>query len=329
MRAATGVMVGDEEARPDVQHVGGEQEQPMDANVVRQENVVQLQGQRSETWAGDEQADPLNQDESDEEDEVNKDFQDVRVTGRWGTVTRAEKCFVAAVAVAVIIAIVVVAVVVTGSSGGSGDDSPPAAPTNPPTIAPTFSPFTRFEKLETLLALIGNFTSTEQALENLPADEEFYDGLFSDPQQPPAVRAMSWALNEDPLSVGPTNPWLAPRFALAALYYATGGPSWTNSDGWLTGAHTCDWYGIDCDRSRTTMEQLDLQSNNLQSNLPNEIALLIGVRSLWFRRNALTGKLPALAFNDLHVLRDLYLESNQFTGRIPAVLARSVPPLSE
>ena len=47
------------------------------------------------------------------------------------------------------------------------------------------------------------------------------------------------------------------RYALAVMYYSTGGSSmdegnvvastWKNETGWLTGDSECTWYGITCD----------------------------------------------------------------------------------
>ena len=68
------------------------------------------------------------------------------------------------------------------------------------------------------------------------------------------------------------------RYALACLYYATAGPRWNSSGGWLTASDECQWFtsatsGNACD-TRGQYTQLNIQENNLVGTLPLEILLL-------------------------------------------------------
>jgi hypothetical protein len=54
--------------------------------------------------------------------------------------------------------------------------------------------------------------------------------------------------------------------ALARLFWSTGGPSWHNTQGWLSDSHPCAWHGVDCEDSHVT--SLHLNVNNLRGVLP-------------------------------------------------------------
>lgn len=56
--------------------------------------------------------------------------------------------------------------------------------------------------------------------------------------------------------------------ALVALYHATDGDNWDRKDNWLTGPIS-SWYGVSAEE--TGVYGLELNSNNLQSELPGEI----------------------------------------------------------
>ena len=71
---------------------------------------------------------------------------------------------------------------------------------------------------------------------------------------------------------------LLQRYALATLYYSTGGQEWTTSPAWLSSEDECDWYttgqsdGV-CD-SNGNYVKIVLEGNNLVGSLPLEILLL-------------------------------------------------------
>lgn len=109
----------------------------------------------------------------------------------------------------------------------------------------------------------------------------------------------------------------ADRFALEALYHATDGPNWTNSDGWLSGEPLGEWYGITTYEGR--VREIDLAGNGLVGRLPNEIAQLSMLNVLDLRWNELSGRIPDVLSNVRSLVR-LHLGSNEFTGEIPESL---------
>jgi hypothetical protein len=72
------------------------------------------------------------------------------------------------------------------------------------------------------------------------------------------------------------------RYALAVLYYSTGGDMWTNATLWLTKAFECQWLcssGIMC-RSGGRISNLVFTQNNLTGSIPRELALLTNLQVL-------------------------------------------------
>ena len=140
-----------------------------------------------------------------------------------------------------------------------------------------------------------------------------------------------------------TNP---DRAALVALYEATDGPNWTNSDNWLTDAPLGDWRGVRTDGSGRVVG-LRLGNNELAGRIPVELGDLVNLRYVILYSNELAGRIPVelgdlanlatldLSFNalegpipswlgDLVNLRTLSLSSNGLTGRIPSELGNLV-----
>ena len=141
------------------------------------------------------------------------------------------------------------------------------------------------------------------------------------------------------------------RAALVALYEATDGPNWVNSENWLTDAPLGEWYGVDTDAygrvvrlilsggwdgernqvvthglagalppalgSLTSLRELVLETNLLTGSIPDELGKLSNLRSLSLANNRLEGPIPRELANpsDLEVLR---LGNNRLTGSIPA-----------
>ncbi len=128
--------------------------------------------------------------------------------------------------------------------------------------------------------------------------------------------------------------------ALVALYNATDGPNWTNSENWLTGP-VSTWYGIVMGNDRVTeiwlgqnnlsdslpaslgqlssLEILDLGGNGLGGSILEEIGNLVNLRYLWLWGNQMTGTIPA-SLGQLSNLNILSLNGNNLTGNIPAEL---------
>ena len=143
------------------------------------------------------------------------------------------------------------------------------------------------------------------------------------------------------------------RAALVALYEATDGPNWVDSENWLTDAPLADWYGVSTNASGrvvrldlsgrwdndtemyrthglygplpselgdlTNLQNMDLQYNGLSGPIPSELGNLTDLRSLALADNDLSGPIPP-ELGDLAYLRTLYLAHNRLTGSIPAEL---------
>ena len=109
-----------------------------------------------------------------------------------------------------------------------------------------------------------------------------------------------------------TQPELA---ALQALYNATEGSNWTNSDNWLTSEPLSDWHGIQTDDEGRVTE-IYLIGNNLDGEIPSELGGLYQLEGLYLARNELSGSIPA-ELGDLSNLNTLMLFNNELTGAIP------------
>ena len=113
------------------------------------------------------------------------------------------------------------------------------------------------------------------------------------------------------------------RAALEAFYDATGGPGWTNRNYWKTSAPIGEWFGVTTDAAgRVT--QLSFRRNNLTGSIPAELGNLVNLRFLLLREHDfLTGPIPA-ELGNLVNLELLYLPYNALTGPVPAELGNLV-----
>ncbi|MYC92980.1 MAG: hypothetical protein F4X15_16085 [Gemmatimonadetes bacterium] len=120
------------------------------------------------------------------------------------------------------------------------------------------------------------------------------------------------------------------RAVLVALYNATDGPNWVNSDNWLTDAPLGDWHGVDTDGAGRVV-RLDLSGlwdsefrgytpHGLRGPIPPELGKLANLRFLSLYNNNLTGPIPP-ELGDLATLRGLSLYNNDLTGPVPSTLA--------
>ena len=115
------------------------------------------------------------------------------------------------------------------------------------------------------------------------------------------------------VGVDDTNPLPPPtaltdRAALTALYHATNGPDWHNSDNWLTDAPLSEWHGVEADDSRRVI-QLDLEANNLSGKLPLEFGNLDQLEWVNISLNQLTEELSRSLMN-LTMLEYFYFDNN-------------------
>jgi hypothetical protein len=114
----------------------------------------------------------------------------------------------------------------------------PTAPTPPAPTSPTPTPST---STDTANCLEGTTKAAylETALADVP-------GFSTDPATSEG-KAFDWFVNTDTVDVC-TYATLEQRYALAAFWFSTGGPGWTNATKWTTAAPECEWEFITCNQ---------------------------------------------------------------------------------
>ena len=106
--------------------------------------------------------------------------------------------------------------------------------------------------------------------------------------------------------------------ALVALYNATGGEKWTNSDKWLSESPIGEWYGVSTGADGRVTD-IDLSGNDLDGAIPREISGLSNLASVYLGNNNLSGEIPP-ELGMLSNLRVLDLSANALSGGIPPEL---------
>ena len=105
----------------------------------------------------------------------------------------------------------------------------------------------------------------------------------------PQGRATEWIIQDDLAGICPDNPKLIQRWALAVMYFSTGGDDWTEcfmddvscptsltflgDDAFLSESNECEWAGISCDVEACVTE-IEFEDNNLAGTIPTELGLL-------------------------------------------------------
>jgi hypothetical protein len=105
----------------------------------------------------------------------------------------------------------------------------------------------------------------------------------------PQGLATDWIINEDVSGRCPDHPKLIQRWALAVMYFSTGGDDWTEcfaddvacttslaflgDDAFLSESNECEWAGISCDLEGCVTE-IEYEENNLVGTIPTELGLL-------------------------------------------------------
>lgn len=140
----------------------------------------------------------------------------------------------------------------------------PAAVTSLPTRAPlqTAAPWVKGDELLDLLVGVSSD-----------------GGIALQDSSSPQYSAMEWIRTSGAFD-NFDEQVLLQRYALATLYFSTGGEQWGTSTGWLTDAAECDWYTSStisriCDFNGNIVE-LNLSGNNLVGSIPPELNLLSG-----------------------------------------------------
>ena len=109
------------------------------------------------------------------------------------------------------------------------------------------------------------------------------------------------------------------RDALVALYQATDGDNWTNSDSWLSDKPISEWHGVTLD-DEGRVSELVLYENQLSGHIPPELGNLSNLTVLNLYSNQLSGTIPS-ELGNLSSLEVLALSANQLTGSIPPELS--------
>lgn len=154
------------------------------------------------------------------------------------------------------------------------------------------------------------------------------ESTLDDPDSPQAA-ALQW-ISEDTrqTSTAEDDPYLAQRYSLAVLYYSTRGQYWTNSEGWLTNEGYCNWYGVQCLGSETSIVEqsgngpvfdVNLSSNHLRGTIPSELNAFQDLLFLDFKGNRLEGTLPS-DLGGWTGLRMFSVAHNTLYGSIPSKL---------
>lgn len=216
----------------------------------------------------------------------------------------------------------------------TNEETSPASPGNVPTMEPT-----SFDEGEdgptkapspTATFFPGPAQNPSTPTSTIDEDElvEFLSAISSDNGEAlkdstsPQYAAMQWLLTSANIGVYKDST-LIQRYALASLYYATGGEQWLDSSSWLTDVSECEWYsssdmGSICDVDENLLE-LNLRGNSLTGSLPPELNLLSNsLTTLHLGDNKISGQIPP-ELSDLWNLETLQLSQNQFRGTIPTL----------
>ena len=122
------------------------------------------------------------------------------------------------------------------------------------------------------------------------------------------------------------------RAVLMALYHATDGPNWVNSENWLSDAPLGEWTGVYIEDYSGRVEGLelravydseaeDLRPHGLKGSIPPELGRLARLRSLDLGGNNLSGPIPP-ELDRLARLEHLDLSGNDLSGPIPPEFGR-------
>ncbi|CAB9523719.1 leucine rich repeat [Seminavis robusta] len=229
-------------------------------------------------------------------------------------------------AVAVLIAVLV--------SGGTPDESESQSSLETPVNISDSQPSGMEEMEQALLTLFP-----EETVQAIKGDSES-----------PQSQALQWLIADiDSQKQVPFNDQIKQRFALATLYFATSGASWTNNEFWLDhNIHECDWFikpdfalkgkvsqflnGYlkemfpPTDPPPTTcnahglFQNLWLDENNLRGTLPEELFWLSSLETLSLGANSLRGSISS-HIGKLTSLQGLAISFLRNAGMIPTELA--------
>mmetsp|Transcript_28035 Transcript_28035/g.78619 ORF Transcript_28035/g.78619 Transcript_28035/m.78619 type:complete len:1735 (+) Transcript_28035:155-5359(+) len=220
-------------------------------------------------------------------------------------------------------------------------DSPVTLPTSIGTTAqPTLSPV--IESTDPPTATIASTETPSQSPSLSDASSETISRLIEfiatafppgtaalEDTTSPQYQALLFIFNRVPNNAGIfSDQRYLQRYALASLYFSTGGSQWRNDDDWLTNVTECQWYSSSqsialCDGDGRLIE-LDLTDNNLRGTIPIELAMLSdSLQVLRLTRNRLVGTIPPLVLEASANLVELALDENLLRGEIPATIGQA------
>ena len=192
-----------------------------------------------------------------------------------------------------------------GSGGQDGDDDVVSAEGTPtPTVSPTLSPAPTSLN-DRLSDLISTYTARNKLEDSTT----------------PQFQAFQWVVGDAESGYEEwTDEITLERYALATLFFATGGFRWISVENFLLQETCCAWDGVEC--TDEVITSLSLPSENLSGSLPPEIGLLISLTSLHLSNNPLTGSIPIeigfltnLELMDISGKDVLVDDSNNLDGR--------------
>lgn len=111
--------------------------------------------------------------------------------------------------------------------------------------------------------------------------------------------------------------------ALKSLFENTNGNNWADNTGWqevignlpTTNCNLGNLYGVELD-NQGRVDHVNLSFNQLNGNIPFELANLANLKYLWLQSNQLSGFIPTV-FGSLINLEMLSLSDNQLNGNLP------------
>ncbi len=109
---------------------------------------------------------------------------------------------------------------------------------------------------------------------------------------------------------------------MVALYGATGGPQWVDSENRLSDAPLGDWEGVRTDSNGRVIE-LYPYGNQFSWGIPPELGNLANLTSLALDGNQLSWKIPP-ELGNLVYLEELDLGDNQLHGCVRSSLSRQL-----
>lgn len=240
-------------------------------------------------------------------------------------------------------------------AGPYSEEPSPSPTTSPSTAAPSYGRFMliRSALLSRLDALgLPPSSSPAQALDDATSSQGRALAWLADKDDHRSNIFVSTEEETDDDALA--NSWVQ-RYALAQLYFATGGAesSWADDLGFLSAAHECEWnspgtdehkilglglvgrdfytfstVGVGCGVDSGAVEFVAIVNNNMAGTLPEELGLLSQLRQLYFIGNRqLVGTIPSIFFH-MSPLERLYLVDNALSGALPEVPQNSAESTS-